>query len=110
MKKSLFNEKLSLRAEEIEALAKVGTKDKKGKLITRVERRQEAVNHPLHYGGDTTYEVIKVLEAWGLDKSFCLGNAVKYIARHDKKERSLEDLKKALWYLTREIQNREQNV
>jgi len=68
--------------------------------------RREAVNHPAHYGGDTTYEVIKVLEAWGLDRSFCLGNAVKYIARHDKKRRALEDLEKAAWYLNHEIESR----
>lgn len=34
----------------------------------------EQVDHPAHYGGDTTYEAIKVIEAWDLD--FCLGNAV----------------------------------
>lgn len=71
--------------------------------------RREVVNHPAHYGGDTTYEVIKVLEAWGLDKSFCLGNAVKYIARAKQKTPTLkgiiEDLEKGAWYLNREIQN-----
>lgn len=66
---------------------------------------QETVDHPRHYGGDTTYEVIKVIEAWRLDASFCLGNAVKYIARAGKKETApmLEDLRKARWYLDREI-------
>ena len=54
----------------------------------------EAVNHPAHYGGDTTYEVVKVIEAWGL--GFHLGNAVKYIARAGKKAKvsDFEDLKK----------------
>lgn len=63
----------------------------------------ETVNHPEHYGGDTTYEVIKVIEAWGL--GFCLGNAVKYIARASRKDpsRTLEDLKKARWYVNRAI-------
>jgi len=63
----------------------------------------EAVDHPKHYGGDTTYEAIKVIEAWSL--GFCLGNAVKYISRNGKKQgsSSLEDLKKARWYLDREI-------
>lgn len=75
-------------------------------------RRREAVNHPQHYGGDTTYEVIKVLEAWGLDRSFCLGNAVKYIARMGKKvgAKEIEDLRKAAWYLQREISNLEKRV
>lgn len=63
----------------------------------------EKINHPQHYGGDTTYEAIKVIEAWGL--GFCLGNTVKYISRSGKKDpaATLEDLKKARWYLDREI-------
>lgn len=62
----------------------------------------EAVNHPAHYGGaDNPYEAIKVIEAWGL--GFCIGNAVKYISRAGKKVDALEDLKKARWYLDREI-------
>lgn len=62
------------------------------------------VNHPQHYGGDTTYETIKVIEAWHLD--FCLGNVVKYISRAGKKQHTeeLEDLEKAKWYLERRIQ------
>jgi predicted nucleic acid-binding Zn ribbon protein len=69
--------------------------------------KNEKINHPPHYGGDTTYEVIKVIEAWQL--CFCLGNAVKYIARAGKKDqgREVEDLKKAVWYLQRRIQQRE---
>lgn len=69
----------------------------------------EAVNHPSHYGGDTVYEVIKVIEAW--DLGFCLGNAVKYISRAGKKnpEKTLEDLRKARWYLDREITNLEKS-
>lgn len=67
----------------------------------------ETINHPKHYGGDTTYEAIKVIEAWGL--GFCLGNTVKYIARNGKKAgaKNIEDLKKARWYLDREIANLE---
>lgn len=61
----------------------------------------DPVNHPPHYGGDTTYETIKVIEAWAL--GFCLGNAVKYISRAGHKGDALEDLRKARWYLDREI-------
>lgn len=61
------------------------------------------VDHPFHYGGDTTYEVIKVLEAWGLTNDAYLFNVVKYIARAGKKGAALEDLKKAEWYLSRRI-------
>ena len=68
----------------------------------------DLVNHPPHYGGnkpDNPYETIKVIEAWQL--GFHLGNTVKYISRAGKKGAALEDLKKAAWYLNREIQNRE---
>ena len=69
---------------------------------------KENINHPSHYGGkDNTYEAIRVIEAW--DLGFCLGNVVKYISREGKKEGNsdVQDLKKALWYLSREISNRE---
>ena len=68
----------------------------------------EMVNHPQHYGGeDSPYEAIKVIEAWELD--FHLGNTVKYISRAGKKgsDKELQDLKKALWYLQRKIDNLE---
>lgn len=66
----------------------------------------ETVNHPAHYGGaDDPYEAIKVVEAWSL--GFCLGNVVKYIARAGRKGDALEDLRKARWYLDREISNLE---
>lgn len=62
-----------------------------------------AVNHPTHYGGDSTYETIKVIEAWNLN--FNLGNAVKYISRAGKKDDIVQDLEKARFYLDREINN-----
>lgn len=66
----------------------------------------EYVDHPQHYGGrDNPYEAIKVIEAWNL--GFCLGNTVKYISRAGKKGDVLEDLKKARWYLDRQIANME---
>lgn len=68
----------------------------------------ERINHPLHYGGgDNPYEAIRVIEAWGL--GFCLGNTIKYICRAGKKQdtSSLEDLRKAAWYLNREIETKE---
>lgn len=61
---------------------------------------------PSHYGGaGNTYEVFNVLEAWGIDKDFYLGNVIKYISRAGKKDSSKtkEDLEKALVYLQRRI-------
>jgi hypothetical protein len=72
--------------------------------MTQGATAPEAVNHPAHYGGaENVYEAIKVIEAWGL--GFCLGNTVKYISRAGKKDALLQDLKKAAWYLNREIEN-----
>lgn len=70
----------------------------------------EAVNHPQHYGGDTTYETIKVIEAW--DLGFNDGNCVKYISRAGKKnpDKELEDLEKALWYLNRHVENKRKSL
>lgn len=73
-------------------------------------KKKEMVNSPIHYGGsDNPYEVIKVLFAWGLNSSFCLGNTLKYIARAGKKDPQalLQDLKKARWYLDYEIKKME---
>ena len=71
---------------------------------------KEQVNNPKHYGGkDNPYEVINVIEAWGL--GFCLGNVIKYVARAGKKDpaKGLEDLEKASWYLEREREKQGEN-
>ena len=63
-------------------------------------KQVDPINSPKHY---TTgkYEVIDVIEDW--DLNFRLANTIKYVARHKHKGKPLEDLKKALWYLQREI-------
>ena len=68
----------------------------------------ESIDHPKHYGGDNTYEAIKVIEYYNLD--FHLGNVLKYILRADKKGKELEDLKKAQWYLNRKIEQHEKTL
>lgn len=65
---------------------------------------RKAVDHPDHYRRDTGHEAIDVIEAW--DLGFCLGNAIKYIARAGHKGDAIEDLEKARWYIDREIQRR----
>ena len=66
----------------------------------------DPVNHPAHYtmGG---IEVIDAIEAWGLDRIYNLACVVKYVARCDHKEDRLRDMKKARWYLNREIERTE---
>lgn len=72
-------------------------------LISKDEPERSAIDHPKHYNvGDI--EVIDAIEAWKL--GFNLGNVVKYVARADYKSKPLEDLKKAKWYLEREIERR----
>lgn len=71
-----------------------------------MNKKIDVVNQAPHYTfAGKVYEPINVIEAWGL--GFRLANAVKYIARHRMKN-GLEDLKKAQWYLNREIEKLEQ--
>ena len=73
-----------------------------------MSENKEMVNHPLHYGGEENpYEVVKVCEAWGLDHDAYIFNVVKYVARAGLKDsdKEIQDLKKALWYLNRKIEN-----
>ena len=72
----------------------------------------DVINHPQHYTLGKI-EVIDFIEDKGLNVN--LGNVVKYVARAGHKKSSgksmdakaLEDLKKAQWYLNREISSRE---
>lgn len=61
----------------------------------------ETVNHPSHYQSETL-EVIDVIEAF--DLNFNIGNVIKYTLRAGKKGDRIEDLKKAIWYLNRELE------
>ena len=67
----------------------------------------DPVNRPAHYT-DGKIEVIDYIE----DKhfGFCLGNAVKYISRAGKKDpaKTVEDLRKAIWYIERRIKQLEE--
>jgi hypothetical protein len=62
----------------------------------------DPVNHPPHYTWIQGMEVIDITETL----NFCMGNAVKYILRADFKGKPIEDMRKAIWYLEREIQRR----
>lgn len=68
--------------------------------------KNDAVNHPAHYT-DGKIEVIAFIEDKGLN--FHRSNAVKYISRAGKKDpaKEVEDLKKARWYIDREIRRLE---
>jgi protein of unknwon function (DUF3310) len=73
------------------------------------EEQPDAVNHPSHYASERGLEAIEVIEAFFHGNAF-LANTFKYIARAGKKggeAKRLEDLKKARWYLEREIKREE---
>lgn len=61
----------------------------------------EKVDHPAHYGADKSgVECIDIVE----HMSFNLGNSVKYLWRYENKAEPLVDLRKAEWYIKREIE------
>jgi hypothetical protein len=68
--------------------------------IEMFEPKADPVNNPAHYtvGG---IETIDFIEAKKL--GYNLGNVIKYLTRADHKGNKMEDLRKAQWYLTREI-------
>ena len=74
----------------------------------------DAVNHPKHYTSHPSgVECIQVTQHY----NFCVGNAIKYLWRAglktegntDSKQKQIEDLNKAIWYIRREIENLETN-
>jgi hypothetical protein len=69
----------------------------------RAEARARSGGPPAHY--DLDPEPMAAIQGWGL--SFCLGSAVKYIARADRKGSPVEDLRKAIDCIEREIEWRE---
>lgn len=65
--------------------------------------KTEQVDHPKHYTSHPSgVECIQITEHMG----FNLGNAIKYVWRADEKNNAVEDLRKAVWYINREIAKR----
>lgn len=77
---------------------RAGSHHRKGHVLS------DNVNHPAHYaeGWSNGAEVIDITE----NLNFNRGNAIKYIARAGKKnpDSEVEDLEKAQWYLSRELE------
>jgi hypothetical protein len=68
-----------------------------------MKMEKDNVNRPPHYiSHPSGVECIQITEHMG----FNLGNAIKYIWRADLKADAIEDLRKAAWYINREIQKR----
>lgn len=65
----------------------------------------DSINHPNHYQHVPGIEAIDICAHF----NFCLGNAMKYIYRNGHKgndEDAIKDLRKAIWYINREIETR----
>ena len=92
----------SLEEDLDKALELIGYVDK----TVETYPSEDVVNRPKHYT-DGKIEVIEFIEDKKL--GFCLGNAIKYIARAGKKDpaKEVEDLKKARWYIDRRIKELE---
>lgn len=70
---------------------------------TESPTQSDVVNNPEHYQKHPSgVQCIAITE----HMSFCLGNVIKYVWRADLKG-GVEDLRKARWYIDREIQRRE---
>ena len=67
------------------------------------EPKPDPVNSPSHYtdGGIKAIDYIKAKLGPDGFRSYCVGNALKYISRAGKKGSAKEDLSKAIWYLRR---------
>ena len=75
-------------------------------------KRVETVEHPQHYNQGSIECIDAMKSAFGVDEvsSFCKLNAFKYIWRAKNKFNTLEDLKKARWYIDKIIEIQERNI
>lgn len=67
----------------------------------------DPVNHPKHYTSHPSgIECIEITRYY----NFNIGNAMKYLWRHGLKGSTVEDLKKAVWYIQDEIKKMESDI
>ena len=98
------NENLK-RLQEVSNQSGLTIDKSKIQRIRPLDNQNDDINHPSHYTqGDI--EVIDYIEDKKL--GYRLGNVVKYVSRAGHKDDAIKDLKKARWYLNREIAKREQ--
>ena len=72
----------------------------------------DQINHPKHYTvnwkGEKAIEAYSYIRSWKMD--YPESNIIKYVTRHPYKGKSLQDLKKARWYLDKLIAEIEQKL
>jgi hypothetical protein len=89
------------------ATSSAGISTERNTLAERTQRasrkKRETVNHPKHYNTNPSgIECIDVIE----HLNFNIGSAIKYLWRVDDKDDPIDDLRKAEWYIKREIERR----
>jgi hypothetical protein len=72
------------------------------KTVSISTKPHDLITRPKHYIEGRKHEPVRVIYDWQL--SYNLGTTVKYISRAGRKTDKLGDLKKALQYLTWEIE------
>ena len=113
---TVTGENARLSTERVNALIKgrrgeeplFGRRGEKGvtlKQLIDAAEHTDNVNHPAHYkvGGIETIDFIEAKLTAEEYRGYLRGNVLKYMSRADHKGDRLENLKKAQWYLNREI-------
>ena len=86
---------------EIDRVDSEGVASRPKDITEIIPTEGDSINHPSHYTSHPSgVECITITE----HMNFCRGNAIKYIWRADEKGDPIENLKKARWYLDREIE------
>ena len=67
-----------------------------------IKSKSNIISNPAHYLAGRSIQPIDVIEGWALCHH--LACVVKYVARAGRKNPILEDLKKAEWYLSHEVE------
>jgi hypothetical protein len=94
---------LAHELENAKSISEVARLVKEEAIPMLKQQTNDPVNHPKHYTDHPSgVECIQITEHMG----FNLGNALKYIWRCDLKKDAVEDLRKARWYIDREIAKR----
>lgn len=96
-----LNEKMSL-VELGKALALIEASESEDPAIEIEEKKEDMVHHPDHYAKGRKFEPKDVIRDW--DLNFNLGSALKYIARAGRKDDIIQDLEKAIEYISFEIE------
>jgi len=81
-------------------------------IITEEGHGVDSVNHPPHYttGGIETLDVIRAKMSSDRFQGYLMGNVLKYLLRCEYKEKRLEDIKKAQFYLNALVEEMDDNA